>query len=537
MTDPGLDIFELALACYRAPLSHQDRLAAAAPLPPDMTRLLWLANGSPETLESAIRQTGAKVDELCAAARFLVQQLCFARDASLYRVLGLEPGATVQQLKEHHRLLMRLFHPDRTGGEGWTDHFASRVNEAWTVLSRPQSRVAYDARRSQSPSRVIVPVATRPTESPPVTPVHPPGRRRRLSVRCRARAAAPRRWLPGLVLGGFALAAVLAVWGIYETRPQAAAPTGPALVAGPVATEPESFADSADRSAIAALLTAPDWQALGQRERHARQQASDSRAAQEHMEQTRRERLAADEALLEQMRVERTRLEEQLRAEQLRAERIWSERLVAEQAKLERLKAEQAQAEQARSERLVAGQAKLEELQAEQASAERLAEALRTEREQAERTRLGRVRPEPVRQAEPAGESRLAAAPDAGAPTIQELDELIGRYADAYRRGDLDRLMALFAADARGKEGVDLDRIRRDYGTLFGAHWIRRMQLHDLRWAYNGGSASAVGRYEVWLRRRDTGASIQLAGTIRFAVSKRDGQPSIVAIDYDWPGH
>ena len=72
MTDPGLDIFDLALACYRTPLAHQNRMGLAAPLPRDMNRLLWLANGSPETLGDAVRQTGSKAEELRDAARFLV---------------------------------------------------------------------------------------------------------------------------------------------------------------------------------------------------------------------------------------------------------------------------------------------------------------------------------------------------------------------------------------------------------------------------------------------------------------------------------
>ena len=528
MTDSGPDIFELALACYRAPLVHQGQLAAAAPLPPDMTRLLWLANGSPEVLENAVRQTGAEAEELCAAAQFLVQQLCFARNASYYRVLGLEPGATAEQLKEHHRLLMRLFHPDRAGGESWTDHFASRVNEAWTALSRPQLRAADVVRRPpQSSVQVVVPAAGGPVSHPSATPVHASVRRRRKSRH--SRVAAPRHWLPGLVLGGVALASALVVWGVYETRLPV---VGPALTVGPDVAELESFIDSADNSAITALLTVPDWRALGQ------QESADSNTARTRLEQARRERKAADEALLEQMRTERSRLEEQLRAE-----RAWSERLAAEQVKLEQLKAERIGAEQARSERLAVEQVKLEELQAERVRAEQLAEAARSEREQIERARFERTgaapsrlaRANPDRTAELAGESRPTVAPNAETLTVQELDGLMERYVNAYRHGDLDSLMALFVADARGKNGSNRDGIRRDYGTLFDAHWVRRMRLHDLRWTRGDGSASAVGRYEVWLRRRDNGDSIQLAGTIRFEVRKWDGRLSIVAIDYDWP--
>lgn len=544
MTDPGLDIFELALACYRTPLTYQNRMSLAAPLPQDMNRLLWLANGSPETLGDAVRQTGSKADELRDAARFLVQQLCFARGASHYRVLGLEPDATVEQIKEHHRLLMRLFHPDRAGsGESWTDHFASRVNEAWTVLSRAQPRAVYDAGRSPSSSQVVVPVAVGSTVSFPTRPVHAP--RPRKSIFLRVRNLAPRRWIPALVLGGFALAAMLVVWGVYETRPRVVVLARPTPE---TALDPEAVsADSEDRSAITALLVAPDWQALGQRERQAHRRANESRAAQERLEQAHRERLATDVALLEQIRAERTRLEEQLRAEQLRAERTWSERLATEQAKLEQLKAEQLQAERARDERLAAEQAKLKQLKAEQAKAEQMAEALRVEREQLERNQVDRAGAAPARQAragpptnrpaDPASESRRVVAAPAETLVIEELDGLIERYTNAYRRGDLDVLMALFATDARGKNGSSRDGIRRDYGTLFDAHWVRRMLLRDLRWTRGDGSASAVGHYEVWLRRRDNGGSIQLAGTIRFEVRKRDGRLSIVAIDYDWPRH
>ena len=126
-------------------------------------------------------------------------------------MLGLEPDATVEQIKEHHRLLIRLFHPDRAGsGESWTDHFASRVNEAWTVLSRAQPRAVYDAGRPQSPSQVAVPVCCR------LNRFFPQGRFTPVSAQIyvfRVRNLAPRRWIPTLVLG-FALAAVLAVWGL-----------------------------------------------------------------------------------------------------------------------------------------------------------------------------------------------------------------------------------------------------------------------------------------------------------------------------------
>ena len=45
-------------------------------------------------------------------------------------ILGLEPGASDEDVREAHRRLMREHHPDR-GGSNW---FASRINQAKEVL-------------------------------------------------------------------------------------------------------------------------------------------------------------------------------------------------------------------------------------------------------------------------------------------------------------------------------------------------------------------------------------------------------------------
>lgn len=556
VTDPGPAIFDLALDCYRTPLAHQERLASSAPLPEGMSRLLWLANGSPEVFEEAVRQTGAKPDELRDAARFLVQQLCFVRGASHYRLLGLEPDAPFEQIKEHHRLLMRLFHPDRAAGrETWTDRYAARANEAWTVLSRPQSRADYDARLRRRPAQALVPSPA--TGVPAVPQTRPPrGQRPRSPLRF----ASSRRWEPVLVLGGAALAAALAVTGVYLARTTPAPTTFVATAtveSEPPATFLEPVADPTDHSAINAFLAVPDWQALERRERQVRQQAARARDARQEIEQTHREQLAVEEISLEQMRLERARVEEELKIVQARAEQIWAERLAAEQQKLRQLQAEQARIEQVRAERLTTERRRLEELRAEQARAEQLADELRAERRRLEQARSGPARAEPAGLVEPVKPNRTGrdraepVRPDGAAgavpamdataedrePTDRELDDLIGRYTAAYLRGDVEGLMTLFAPGARGKDGSDRGGIRQDYGALFGSHLVRRFQLHDLRWDRRGGSSTASSRYELWLRQRVSGEPVQLTGNIRFEARKQDGRVLIQAIDYDWPAN
>ena len=561
------DIIDLALACYRRPLDYQDRFSLTAPLPEGIDRLLWLANGSPEVLEAAIRQTGAQPQELRDAARFCIQQWCLVRGADPYRVLGVTPDVPPEKIKEHYRLLMRLFHPDRAAGQKtWTDHYASRVTEAWTALSRLQDRAAPDS-QSCPPyvpiQDAIRPVAERAAERPGSL-----ANRYRPEQRLRAR----RRWAPHLLVwSGLMLVTITVLSGFYLERfsvsrvgfePASAVDSSPfsnaAMVQAPVAAP-------ADLGALGPLLAAPDWQALERREQQAQRQAAQLQEQRAQWEQTRRQQLVAEEALLESMREERTRLEQQVKTEQAKIEQVQAERLAAEQQRLTRLRAEQARVEQARTERELAEQRRLEALQAEQAKAERLAQELRAERQRLEKLKAEQARAEQAKSEHAkieqmqierqrleeqlkaerarAEQARRAAAINRAPATLMsvtagaeeqdltagELESLMNRYTQAYQRGDLSGVMALFAASARG-------RIQRDYTTLFTNHAIRGFWLRDLRWAYRGQSASSSGRYELQLQRRDNGEQRQIEGRIRFTVQKRNGRVLIEAIQYDWHG-
>jgi hypothetical protein len=84
-------------------------------------------------------------EELVAAARAFVRQVCLWERATHYQVLCLGPEAEGEQVKENYRLLMALMHPDRADGRHlWPSNGAQRVNEAYAVLSDRQRRKEYD---------------------------------------------------------------------------------------------------------------------------------------------------------------------------------------------------------------------------------------------------------------------------------------------------------------------------------------------------------------------------------------------------------
>ena len=60
-----------------------------------------------------------------------------------YRTLGVERDATADEIKKAFRKLARKYHPDVSKEED-AEQRMKEVNEAYTVLSDPEKRAAYD---------------------------------------------------------------------------------------------------------------------------------------------------------------------------------------------------------------------------------------------------------------------------------------------------------------------------------------------------------------------------------------------------------
>ena len=57
-----------------------------------------------------------------------------------YLLLGLEPSATLPEIKKAYRKLARKYHPDLNPGDKLAETRFKEINEAQEVLSAPKTR-------------------------------------------------------------------------------------------------------------------------------------------------------------------------------------------------------------------------------------------------------------------------------------------------------------------------------------------------------------------------------------------------------------
>ncbi len=65
-----------------------------------------------------------------------------------YKILGVSPNATLEEIKKAYRRLANTYHPDKNPGNKEAEEKFKEINEAYEVLSDREKRRQYDAMRS-----------------------------------------------------------------------------------------------------------------------------------------------------------------------------------------------------------------------------------------------------------------------------------------------------------------------------------------------------------------------------------------------------
>jgi hypothetical protein len=568
---------EAALRALAAP-GHQD-LAPPWVLPQGAIDLIRVAAEDRGHAALLAERFGVEVRRIEDAALHFVHAVMFHPDSDHFRVLGVRPDDDEETLKLHFRWLQKWLHPDRDP-EGWVSVYAERVNIAWTQLRRADRRADYRERlASRGPS--IVAATPSGFAARPLPAGYDEAARPASPMRVSSRWI---RRLPVIVVGG---ALVLAV-GLFAAHrvgekllagerksPDRAAPAGVAARASsttaprpelgpvePVATEPVSFrATVATVSGPPALTPEPVSEAAAQQagtgERppdHAAAAVLAGRSDPQPDDPTTPapSRSATGNAVANAARAE---------SPTGRAIAMAPPSPLAEPAAGPRT-AQPVSTLAVRGDGIVGaesdGSRSADASEPVNAPPARVAKAgvapgtpdLAAGRAIEGHGRATAPRDEPLRTAsriDPApasGPAPAAVAGRAGEPAAQPVDArthvspvdpLIGRqvlnqFSAAYRDGQVQQVVVLFAPNARTPEG-NLVELHRRYGMLFSASSRRSLEFLDVEWRALPNGLEGVGRYEWAMRPRSAGSTQATAGRMRVVIEFVDGRPLIVLLD------
>jgi hypothetical protein len=461
-----------ALALMRAP-----RGARPGPddrLPDGIELLVRIVGGDTHALGHATTATRESDATVRDAAAFYIQQVMFADGSDSYRVLGLDPGASDEQLKSHHRRLTRWLHPDRNRDE-WEAVYSERVNRAWQDLRTIERRQRYDLNRSGS--RVLSPVSFG-KKIVAKRPMQLDGSEPGLSL----------RWLPHAIFGGLGVSAIALV-ALYYVLRFSGPPPGSA--AAPVEVD-RRFASStlanrrmehvdAEPPVVDVPKSVPAGPALEAAAKPARHGNSMTLA-----DPLRSETIAA------------------VLPSALPSEALRSKSVAVKQASVPVRAPDTSRLESPK--------------QAQSASTYSAPASDVTQR------------PMPTA-AVPLSKEELRDVSHLAPASQREANRIVGRFSEVYAHGDLAGMRAMFTPDATSPDG-GLNTILHEYDQLFGRSKHRLLDVQDVNWFASGKNFTIVASYEATVK---TGllARTRSQGKLRMEMRQVDDQWRIYRLEHN----
>lgn len=141
------NIFQLALNFYRAPTQFGDLLDSSQPVPEGVADLLKFLSGS-DTERKAVLSKHASMSgdgELIDAISYFVEEVLLVPGADYYSLMGLQPDASAEQVRDHYQMLISLFYQEEQDAiVNWSESASMRINQAYSVLRDAEKRRVYD---------------------------------------------------------------------------------------------------------------------------------------------------------------------------------------------------------------------------------------------------------------------------------------------------------------------------------------------------------------------------------------------------------
>lgn len=424
-----------ALALFRAP-----RGARPGPddrLPQGVELLIRIAAGDAQALDVACRSTGEPGTAVRDAAAFYIQQVMFAADSHSYRVLGLDEDATEEQLKSHHRWLTRWLHPDRNRDE-WEAVYSERVNRAWQDLRNSERRQQYDRSRAAA-SGASPSYASRSVAG---RAVYVDGGGAGWSL----------RWLPHLIFGGLGISAVVFVALYYVLRMADPAPIEDAA--------PTQLAGQVDPSALADARIA---QGMLQESVRDLPQVPEATSAVAAVAAVPVPVPAATPAPTHTHTPEAAALPASPSASVAQFEPV---------TRVEPVKP--------------SVQPPVHEI------------ASPTSEQRAKRNDVAVAKSAPASVAT-IDRPDVREAPRTAPISQREANRILGRFVEVYEEGNVDRMRAMFTADASSPDG-GLEAILGEYDRLFESTKHRSLSMSDVAWSASGDTFSIQANYDATVK-------------------------------------
>lgn len=121
-----------------------------------------------------------------------------------------------------------------------------------------------------------------------------------------------------------------------------------------------------------------------------------------------------------------------------------------------------------------------------------------------------------------------------GQPKVsnRDLNGLLSQFSSAYKTGNLDEIMSVFAPNARTNNQTSPSGIRKDYIDLFKTTRARNMAFNDINWARETNHARGVGHYTATITLKSGGNPQIYSGEVTLQVQNRAGKLKITRFYY-----